>query len=428
MEQLFPDFVRGVVSIIMNVLLVFSLLRPKYSKKFTNFIMLCVFTLDLAGTATCYLIGNLTLLAKLNIIAFPIICLIIRPFFLDTMMQWLFSFLTVLNINAIVLVLSFIGSRYLPYPLYAHTVLRVILFGIFIFLLRRGLKSLYRQMVEHWTVFFYVAVSIFIAFAYFILRSDDIVGTLTKQIGPLLLIILIAFAAYASVFHCFKILAEEYNLREQNFRIQKDKELLQISTEAMEQRIKQMDEAVGQMRIIRHDQRHINATLLELLRQKDLSSAIILIEQQTKAMPEKSANYCENIAVNAAVSYYDSLAAQQGISREIRLDIPGKLSIPDLSLAMVVSNLMENAIHACKKLSPGKRCYIRFTALYTGQLIIEMENPYEGEIVVDEDGYPVSNEEGHGRGTQSIRSFTESSGGELVYHMMDGIFKVRLMI
>ncbi len=428
MEQLIPDFLRGVVSIIMNIILVFSLLQPKYSQRFTNLMMVAVFTLDLMGTTICYLIGDLTLLAKLNFIVFPIICLIIRPIFLDTIMQWIFSFLTILNINAIVLVLSFIGSRYLPYPLYAHTILRIILFGIFILLLRRGLKSLYRQMVEHWTVFFYVAISIFIAFAYFILGSDDIVGTLTKQRGPLLLIILIAFAAYASVFQCLKILAEEYNLKEQNFRMQKDKDLLQISTEAMEHRIKQMDEAVGQMRIIRHDQRHINAALLELLHQKDLNSAIMLIEQQTKAMPEKSVNYCENVAVNAAVSYYDSLAAQQGISREIRLDIPSTLPIPDLSLAMVVSNLMENAIHACKKLSPGKKHYIRFTALYTGQLIMEMENPYEGEIIVDEDGYPVSKEEGHGRGTQSIRSFTDSSGGELVYHIMDGVFKVRLMI
>lgn len=428
MDQLFPDFLRGFVSVIMNVVLIFSLLQPKYSKKVTNLIMLGIFTLDLAGATICYVIGNLTLLAKLIIIAFTFICFAVRPFFQDTFIQWLFSYLTVLNINVIVMVLSFVGSRYLPYPQYAVTALRIVLFGMFILLLRRGMKSLYRQMVEHWAVFFYVAVSIFAAFAYFILGSDDIIGTLTEQTVPLLFITLIAFAAYTSVFHCLKILAKEYRLKEQNLRIQKDKELLQLSTETMEQRILLMDEAVRQMGIIQHDQRHLNAALLELLNQKDTDSAIMLIEQQTKVLPQKPMKYCENVAINAAVSYYDSLARRQGISCEIRLDIPSKLSAPDLSLAMVVSNLMENAIHSCKKLSPDKKRHIRFTALYTGQLILEMENPYEGEIPVDENGYPISKEEGHGRGTQSIRSFVESSDGELVYRIMDGIFKVRLMI
>lgn len=428
MELLFSNFLRGLVSIILNVVLIFSLLQPKYSKKVTHLLFLGIFTFDLAGAITCYVLGNLTLLAKLNILIFTLLSLAIRPFFQDTFMQWFFSFLTVLNINVVVVVLSYLGSLYLPYPLYANTGLRIVLFGVLILLIRKVLKPIYRQIVEHWSVFFYVAASIFTAFAYFILGSDDIVSTLNEQRIPLLFIILISFAAYASLGHCLKSLGAEFKLREENLRIQKDKELLQLSTETMVQRISLMDEAVRQLSIVQHDQRHLNATLLELMHRKDTDSAIQLIEQQTKAMPQKPMKYCENVAVNAAVSYYDSLARQQGISCDIRLDIPGKLSAPDISLAMVVSNLMENAIYACKQLSPDKKRFIRLTALYTGQLILEMENPYEGEVLVDEAGFPVTKEEGHGRGTQSVRAYIRSNGGELVYRILNGMFKVRLMI
>lgn len=428
MEHLFPNFLRGFVSIIFNVVLTFSLLQPKCSKKVINLLMLGIFTLDLVGTIACYSFGNLTLLAKLNIIIFTLLCIAIRPFFQDTFMQWLFTCITVLNINVIVMVLSFIGSKFLPYPLYAMTGLRIVLFSLFILLLRKVLKSIYRQMVEHWSVFFYVAASIFAVFAYFILSSNDIVRTLDEQAVPLLFIILISFASYTSVGHCLKSLTEEYSLREENLGIQKDRELLQLSNETMGQRLSLMDEAVRQMSIVQHDQRHLNAALLELLRQKDTDNAIRLIEQQTMVMPQKPIKYCENAAVNAAVSYYDTLAMQQGISCEIRLDIPSRLSVPDLSLAMVVSNLMENAIHACEKLSFDKKPYIRFTALYTGQLIMEMENPYAGEVLVDGNGYPVSKEEGHGRGTKSILLFAKSCKGELDYRILNGIFKVRLML
>ena len=422
------NFLRGLVSIIMNMILIFSMLKPKYSKKVTNLLLLGNFTLNLTVSITCYLLGNLTLLAKLHIVVNTLFFFAIRPFFQDTFMQWLFSCLTVLNVDVIVVVLSYFGCQYLPYPRYANTVLRFVLLGALILLLRKVLNPVYRQMVEHWGVFFYVAVSIFAAFAYFFLGSEDIISTLEEQKIPLLFITLIAFAAYASVGHSLNRLGAEFGLREENLRIQKDQELLQLSAETMGQRISLMDEAVRQMSIIQHDQRHVNGTLLELLRQRDTDSAIQLIEQQTKAMPQKPMKYCENIAVNAAVSYYDSVAMQQGIFCEIRLDIPGNLPAPELSLAMVVSNLMENAIHACEQLSPDKKRYIRFTGLYTGQLILEMENPYEGEISVDMNGFPVSKEEGHGRGTESVRSFTESNGGELVYQMFKGVFKVRLMI
>jgi sensor histidine kinase regulating citrate/malate metabolism len=111
----------------------------------------------------------------------------------------------------------------------------------------------------------------------------------------------------------------------------------------------------------------------------------------------------------------------------LRLDIPEKLDIDELSLVMAVSNLMENAIAATSELPPEQRT-LRFIAVNVGQLIFELSNPYDGEVVLDEDGFPISREEGHGKGTQSVADFAKECGGELVYEVSDGVFKVRLMV
>ena len=159
-----------------------------------------------------------------------------------------------------------------------------------------------------------------------------------------------------------------------------------------------------------------------------MENAAALLRRQIAALPQKPVRYCENIAVNAAVSYYAALAEGQRIRCDLRLDIPEKLPFSELSLSMALSNLMENAIHACGKLDPqAERCLL-VRAIYTGQLILEVENPYSGEVPLDENGYPTARDEGHGWGSESVRAFVRENGGELLYQVENGVFNVRLLI
>lgn len=421
MELFFAHFLRGAVSATANVVLFISLLQPKYSRKVTNLVMLAILTLNLLTAVFCYSSGNLTLLAKLDVILVTLLCFAVRPFFRDSFMQWLFSYITVINVSFIVVILSFVFSRSLPHPAYANTLWRLILFTAAILLFRRVLRPLYRQAAEHWAVFFYVAGSAFFAFSWFMISGDDIVETLTVQAVPLLWLVLVTLAAYGSVFHGLKSVGAEYRLKQ-------DKALLELSGTAMKQRLSMMDEAVGQMRVVQHDQRHLNATLLELMQDGDVDKAAALLHRQIAAVPQKPVRYCENIAVNAAGSYYAALAERRRVHCDLRLDIPEKLPFSELALSMALSNLMENAIHACEKLDPGEERWLRVRGIYTGQLILEVENPYSGEIQLDENGYPTVREEGHGWGSESVRAFVRENGGELLYQVENGVFNVRLLI
>ena len=209
MREHLPDFLRAIVSTTANVLLMSSLLQPKYSKRVTRLAMLGILAADLGTAAYCYLSGNLTMLAKLDIVLFAVLCFAVRPLFQDSFMQWLFSYLTVQNISDVVIILSFEIARFLPCPEYGNTVLRIVLFAVFLLVLNRWVRPLYRQAVEHWATYFAVALGVYLTFNYYVLFSEDVVSMLTENAAQLLLVIFIALAAYSSIFISLKNLQQE---------------------------------------------------------------------------------------------------------------------------------------------------------------------------------------------------------------------------
>ena len=428
MSELFPDLLRAAVSTTANVLLMGTLLQPKYSKKVTLLTMLGILAADLGTAIYCYLSGNLTLLSKLDIVLFAVLCFAVRPLFKDTFMQWLFSYITVQNISDIVIILSFEIGRYLPYPAYANTLLRAILFGAFLLVLSRYVRPLYRQAVEHWTAYFAVALGLYITFNYYVLSADDIIVMLTEQAIPLLLVIFIGLASYASIFLSLKNLQREFRVKEENRKMQAEREYLQLAAGNMSQRLMLMEEVSAQNSRAAHDRRHFNNVLLELLEQGKTGEATALLESQNQRTHEISRVYCENPAVNAAVCHYASFAEQPDISTEIELDIPRNLTVDSLELAMVVSNLMENAARACKRLPENQTPYLRFTCRSVGRLLLEMENPCAEDTALDENGYPIAREEGHGIGSKGVIAFVKKYDGELLYKIEKGIFRVRILV
>jgi len=414
------DILRSIVTNAMLVALLFMLARPKCRPQTLWVALVAIVSLDLALNIFFYLRNDYTTLGKLDILFFILVGAAVKPLFRETLMQWLFNCFTAMNVYAATVILSYYLCGLFPYPYYAVIVLRFLLFAAAILLFRNSLRPLYRQVAEHWNFYLFVAAGLFLNFAWYFMASNDVERTLTENIVPLLLLILLMVLVYLAIFLALRKTLRESALREENLKMQSERELTR-------QRLSLMDETVRQMSIVQHDRRHFNNTLLSLLRQGEADKTADLIRRQSEALPQKPQSYCQNVSVNAAVSYYAELARQRGVRCELRLNIPEKLDVDELSLAMAVSNLMENAIAAVSSLAAEQRT-LRFTAVNTGQLIFEMSNPYDGEAALDEKGFPISNEEGHGKGTQSVAGFVKECDGELAYEISDGLFKVRLMV
>lgn len=207
-----------------------------------------------------------------------------------------------------------------------------------------------------------------------------------------------------------------------------DAELLRLSAALMAERLHLMDEAAHQSNLAAHDRRHFNSMLLELLEQGQSEQAAVFLRQQTEIKPSMTKRYCDNIAVNAIICYYTALAKDKIIAIDIKLDIPNQLVTDSLELAMAVSNLLENAIHACERVPQMTKKHIRFTCHHVGRLVLEISNPCTADTMLGENGYPSSSQAGHGMGTKSVIAFTTKYDGELFYRIENNVFTVRLLV
>ncbi|WMJ85553.1 hypothetical protein [Anaerocolumna sp. MB42-C2] len=128
---------------------------------------------------------------------------------------------------------------------------------------------------------FAVALGIYITFTYYVLFSEDIVLTLTEQAAPLLLLIFVGLAAYSSIFLSLKNLQPEYLVKEENQKMQVEKEYLQLAAGNMSERIKLMEEVSAQNSRAAHDRHHFNNILLELLETGENQKVAALLKKKS---------------------------------------------------------------------------------------------------------------------------------------------------
>ena len=428
MASLFPDLLRAVITDVMLVLLLSTMATPKY-KSNALYIIATVTILVANVSANCYfyLAENYTAVFYVDLAMLLIIGVALKPLFSDKIMQWCFSYITMVNIYAIVVFLSYMLCDIFPRPIYGIAYLRLILFSVIIFVFHKWVSRLYRKVLDYWHIYILPVVSLFACLlSYFFCGSIE--ETLTSDYVPLLLVMLLGMSVYVSIIHSLKTITEQYAMREENQKMQAEREYLQLAAGNMSQRLGLMEEVSAQNSRAAHDRRHFNNVLQELLDQGKTGEAAALLQSQNQMVPKISRIYCENPAVNAAVCHYAGLAEQAGIPTEIELDIPRELTTDSLELSMVVSNLLENAIQACGRLSNGTNPYLRFTCRSLGRLLLEMENPSAEDTALDEWGYPFASQKDHGIGSKSVIAFAKKYDGELIYKIENGVFRVRILV
>jgi signal transduction histidine kinase len=424
--QYFPDMLRAVITDVMLIALLATMARPKYKSRAVYVIVTIVLlAANLSVNYYFYRSEDYTSVFYVDLAMLLVIGIVMKPLFTDRIMQWCFSYITMLNIHASIVFLSYSLSRLFPNPKYGHIFLRLVLFSIVIFVFRKWVSKLYRNVLDYWHIYIVPITLLFACFMGFFF-GGDIKHTLINNYIQLLLLILLGFSVYATIMHSLKTITKQYEMREENQSIQAEREYLQLAADGMSERLKLMEEVSAQNSRTAHDRRHFNNVLLELLEHGQADEASALLQKQNQTEPKMRRVYCENPAVNAAVSHYISIAELEGIQTEINLDIPSGLSIDSLELSMVVSNLLENAIQACVKNPDG--AYIRFICRNVGRLLLEIENPCDSSSVLDENGYPIANSEGHGIGSKSVVAFANKYEGELLYKIENGVFRVRLLI
>lgn len=216
-------------------------------------------------------------------------------------------------------------------------------------------------------------------------------------------------------------------LKQREYQLKADAAILEMAAGSMRDRLNAAEELLSQDRAMRHDRRHFEALVLSLIRDGKTEEAAKCLEERLNQEPRSSKRYCENTTVNAALMHYVTLAERSDIRVTVSANIPYKTGVDDMQLAIAVSNLLENAIHACEKLPESER-FIEITARFKQQLLLEIVNSCGGKEKLDEEGHPVTDEEGHGIGTRSVLDFAQKTNSVIRYDVGDNRFKVRMIV
>lgn len=213
-------------------------------------------------------------------------------------------------------------------------------------------------------------------------------------------------------------------------QLQQVQKSLNLQLDQAVREINALREAQNLTRQYRHDMRHHLQYLSACIEngQKEQAQAYISgICKEIEA--QKIQNYCENEAANLILSSFAGRAKKVGIHMNIHGSLPAFPLVSERDLCVLLSNALENALHACQPLAiGGKTCTID-VQLYerNGKFFLQVTNPCEKPVRFEK-GIPVSDREGHGIGVKSICAIVERYNGIYNFLVEKGNFVLRLSL
>lgn len=242
-----------------------------------------------------------------------------------------------------------------------------------------------------------------------------------------ILLIIVNIAIFVVLEKYTGLMRHEMELVQEKIRLKSDTDIMEMAAKTMKERLQSAEAVMQKDRMMRHDRRHFEALLYQLLEEGRAEEAKKYLSERLSMEPNGMHKYCENTTVNAAISHYISWANKEGIQTDVSANIPASLSVDEMELAITISNLLENAVYACLKLPEAER-YLKLTAKYKNQLLLEIENSCEGTVPLDENDHPFSDEKNHGIGTRSVLAFINKTDSEIHYLAEEKRFRVRMII
>ena len=204
--------------------------------------------------------------------------------------------------------------------------------------------------------------------------------------------------------------------------------MLEAELKQAEVEVESLRSMETQVAVYQHDMRH-HLTAIDVFLATDQPQRareyIQKVQADVDAITPK--RFCENELVNLLCSSFAQKAYSAGIRLTVDAKLPKTLPLPDTELCSLLSNGLENALHAVDELEEPNQWVELYCAIRLNKLLIEIKNPYSGQIT-KRDGLPVSSRDGHGYGCRSIRSIAEHHQGLYSFEPQNGVFTLRIIL
>lgn len=205
-------------------------------------------------------------------------------------------------------------------------------------------------------------------------------------------------------------------------------DLREIQIQSMQKEIEQVKISSQKLAILRHDMRHQLNIILTQLQNDHPDKAQEYIHEISSAYDDTIiASYSRNEMLNSVLSIYHSRFTDKGFSLNCNVSTGKDLPCPDLAICTILSNALENSMHALENLESSSKWAKLTLSQKKNHLLFQLKNPVE-KIPEFVDGVPVSNRNGHGIGVKSIIYYVDQLNGQCHFSITDHCFVLRIII
>lgn len=209
------------------------------------------------------------------------------------------------------------------------------------------------------------------------------------------------------------------------------KNYLKLAAYQTEQSKRHLDEVRSiheEMRGYKHDFHHHLQTLKGQLESGEIRRALAYIEQlDHELMHVDTLLKTGNVSLDAILSAKIAQAKKEQIAVTLQAAVPDQLTITDLELSIVVGNLLDNAIEACRSVQ-GER-FIRIYMSIKGKMLYFSMLNSAGEKQSKTGKLFASAKRGaHGFGLRRAEAILEEHGGWCKYNSESGAFTSEFLV
>jgi len=190
------------------------------------------------------------------------------------------------------------------------------------------------------------------------------------------------------------------------------------------QKMAEMHETLG---ILRHDFKYHLRVIDELLQAGDTEKLGLYLLEVKNQMPESELHYyCADSVVNALLASYAKNCENLNIKYNAKIALPSQLAVPRYDICIILGNLLENALEACRKLGSGGEIDLAVKA-NGPNLAIWVKNSYDG-VISEKNGEITSTKKDGGFGLRSVKTVVERYNGHISIERTGNVFAIYVMV
>lgn len=204
--------------------------------------------------------------------------------------------------------------------------------------------------------------------------------------------------------------------------------LVEYQTEQSRRHLEEVRSIHREMRGYKHDFHNHLQTLKSYLDAGDVRRAKeYLSELDERLMNVDTLLKTGNVSLDAILSAKLAQAKNENITVTVKANVPDGLTVSDLELSIVVGNLLDNAIEACRT-AGGERFIRLFLGMKGKMLYFSMLNAAGAKREKVDGLFKTSKSGAHGFGLRRAEAIIKDHGGWVKYNSEDGAFTSEFLI